>query len=481
MKTKVRVRFAPSPTGLMHIGGMRTALFNYLFAKHADGDFILRLEDTDRERLVEAGVEQIQRSLDWLGLRPNEGYWLGKHIGKFGPYVQSQRLPHYQDYAKQLVDTGLAYYSHISANDFKTLRESAMAAKRPFVYRQEMESKGSSTPSKNLPIRLKVTSGMTKWQDELRGGFELNNDLIDDFIILKADGFPTYNFASVIDDHMMQISHVIRGDEFIASTPKHAMLYDLLKWQRPRWIHLPVINGASGKKLSKRDGDTDVLDYETRGYLPSALINFLALLGWNDGTTQEIFSLDELIDKFDYKRLQKSPAIFDKERLEWMNGVYIREKISQPEYLKRVTSELEKAGIDIKKHTTEYIAAAANLERERIKTFDQAADLLDFFFITPDLDSSQLDLICAKGDKAEVGRLLEAAASELSNCSDNTKSIEDCLRQLADELDIKSGQLFYPIRVALTGKTAAPGLFETIAVLGITESTKRIKAAAQAL
>lgn len=481
MKKKVRVRFAPSPTGLMHVGGVRTALLNYLYAKKNDGDFILRLEDTDKERFVEAGVKQIQQSLEWLGLEPDEGYWLGKHKGEHGPYIQSARLPHYQDYATKLVEAGLAYYSSISSDDFKSRRQAAIVAKQPFVYRQSMEPSDLPKATEHLPIRLKVGPGTTSWRDEIRGDFELDNNQIDDFIIIKADGFPTYNFANVIDDHMMQVSHVIRGDEFIASTPKHAMLYDLLKMQRPSWIHLPVINGADGKKLSKRSGDTDVLEYRSKGYLPAALINFLALLGWNDGTEQEIFSLQELIDKFDESRIQKSPAVFDLDRLDWMNGIYIREKISQNEYLSRVREELIKSGVDLKKHSKEYITTVADLERERIKSFSQSAVLLDFFFTAPKLNDSLVELLSAKTPRHETKELLTTAADKLVDCDDDIKAVEECLRALAQKLNIKPGQLFYPIRVAITGKIAAPGLFETIAALGVKESTKRILAAAQIL
>ncbi len=481
MKSNVRVRFAPSPTGLMHIGGVRTALFNYLFAKHYQGKFILRLEDTDRDRFVDSSALQIIESLNWLGLKPDEGFWMGQHKGEFGPYIQSERLPHYQDFANKLVEAGLAYYSIIDPADYKTRRDAAIAAKQPFVYRQSMEPKSVIKPNNNLPIRLKVSRGTTKWRDEIRGDFDINNDFIDDFIIIKADGFPTYNFANVVDDHLMKISHVIRGDEFISSTPKHVMLYDALKWERPYWIHLPVINGASGKKLSKRDGDTDLLDYRAKGYLPAALINFLVSLGWNDGSTQEIYSISELVAKFSIDRILKSPAIFDRERLDWINGVYIREKISQSEYLKHVAKELNKSNLDLKKYNQEYITLAANLERDRIRAFGEVTELLEFFFLAPRVDSNLIELVCKKNSRSEITKLLTSASIALSKCSDDEQSIEQCLRYQAKENGVKPGELFYPIRVAITGKTAAPGLFATIHVLGITESVVRIKAILQAL
>lgn len=475
MKQKVRVRFAPSPTGMMHVGSARTALFNYLFARHHDGEFILRLEDTDRERFIEAGVEQIQHSLQWLGLVPDEGYWLGDHKGAHGPYVQSERLGSYRQIAEQLVESGQAYYSRITSEDFDKKRQAAIAAGKPFVYRHAMEPASSQQSGDNLPIRLKVGPGSTVWRDEVRGEFKVNNDIIDDFIIVKADGFPTYNFANVVDDHQMKISHVIRGDEFIASTPKHAMLYDLLGWQRPEWIHLPVINGSDGKKLSKRSGDTDVLDYRQAGYLPEALINFLALLGWNDGSEQEIYSLDQLISKFAVDRIQKSPAVFDRDRLDWMNGIYIREVISEQAYMEKIIEQLEKANIDVASHNQDYIKRAAALERERIKTFSQSPDALEFFFKAPKVTSKMIELVCAKSDQPRTLNILSSTVATLSECKGKTTTaIETYLRQLAEELGVGAGQLFYPIRVAITGKTAAPGLFETIAVLGIEETISRL-------
>ncbi len=476
MKENIRVRFAPSPTGLMHVGGARTALFNYLFAKHHNGQFILRLEDTDRERFVEEGIEQIQYSLKWLGLIPDEGYWHNQHIGAHGPYIQSERLKQYQKLASELVEKGLAYYSRITLQDFDDRKQQAIKSKQPFVYRQAMEPsvEGDDSTTGKWPIRLKVSSGSTKWLDLVRGEFTIDNDLIDDFIILKADGFPTYNFANVVDDHLMQISHVIRGDEFIASTPKHALLYDYLGWHRPQWIHLPVINGADGKKLSKRNGDANLLDYQAKGYIPEAFLNYLALLGWNDGSEQEIFSRDELIKKFDINRIQKSPAIFDVQRLDWLNGRYIREFISEVEYLDQVRNQLKKSGIDIDQVDHDFFTRVAKLERERLKTFSEADELLDFFFIPPKITNELAKLACAKDSAEKIAHWLELSSKKLAECSPGIESIEQALRDLAQEIDIKTGQLFYPIRVAITGRTSAPGLFETIEALGLVESRHRI-------
>lgn len=468
MSKSVRVRFAPSPTGFLHIGGLRTALFNYLFAKANGGQFILRLEDTDRERFVEEGVEQIIKSLDWVGLHPDEGVWLEEKPGRHGPYIQSKRLNHYREYAEKLVDQGKAYFSHISPEAFSSLREEAIKQKIPFVYKQSMEPETSGS-NDNVPIRLKVDSGVTKWVDEVRGEFTTNHDLIDDFIIIKADGYPTYNFANVIDDHLMEISHVIRGDEFISSTAKHAILFDLLGFERPKWVHLPPILGPDGKKkLSKRDGDVEVMSYEAKGYLPEAIINFLALLGWNDGSQQEIFSPDELVSKFTLNRIQKSPAVFDITRLDWMNGEYIRNKLSDDDLIEKLKLFVPTEWLaDI-----DYFKKVLLLDRERIKKLDEAKFIMEIFFETPRVDKQLL----SKKDQPEVVNLwLKQAIEEMQKVEFEHDKIENCLRSLADRLGIQAGRLFYVLRVGLTGRTEAPGLFDIFVTLGKEESIRRLK------
>lgn len=470
MNKPVRVRFAPSPTGFLHIGGLRTALFNYLFAKANEGKLILRLEDTDRERFVEEGVEQIIKSLDWAGLHPDEGVWYEEKPGQHGPYVQSKRLNHYIEYAEKLVDGGKAYYSHISPEAFQSLREEAIAAKKPFVYKQSMEpeSKGSNN---GVPIRLKVEPGVTKWVDDVRGEFESNHELIDDFIIVKADGFPTYNFANVVDDHLMEISHVIRGDEFISSTAKHALLYDVMGWERPHWVHLPAILGPDGKKkLSKRDGDVEVMLYKSQGYLPEALMNFLALLGWNDGTEQEIFSPEELIGKFKLERVQKSPAVFDINRLNWMNGEYIRNKLSEDELLEQVKPFVPKEWLK----DAVYFKKVMDLDKERIKRLDEARYIMEIFFETPEVDK---DLLCKKDQPDVVKMWLGRVVEDLEKVEFTHDVVENTLRSLTDKLAVQPGRLFYVLRVALTGRTEAPGLFDIFVTLGKEEALKRLKSA----
>lgn len=465
----VRVRFAPSPTGLLHIGGVRTALFNYLFARRHKGQFILRLEDTDRERFVAEGVEQIQQGLAWLGLTPDEGYWLGEHKGSLGPYLQSERLPHYECYAQQLVEHGLAYYSYITPDDFEARKQAAIAAKKPFVYRQEFEPQHNTTTD-NKPIRLKIKTGKTSWEDEVRGSFDTSNELIDDFVIMKADGFPTYNFANVIDDHLMQISHVIRGDEFISSTAKHALLYDYFDWVRPKWAHLPLILAADGKKkLSKRDGEVNLLDYRDQGYLAAALLNFLALLGWNDGTEEEIFSLSQLCQKFELSRVQLSPAIFDINRLDWMNGEYIR-KLTPAELAELLHDYVPAEWYENRAYFQRVVA----LDQERLKQLGQAKDMLEFFFVEPKLDQA---LLTKKSSEADVRAWLTATYEVLEKTEFDAAELEPALRELASKLAVSVGQLFYVIRVAITGRTEAPGLFDTLAVLGPDKSLARIQTA----
>ncbi|TXG76152.1 glutamate--tRNA ligase [Patescibacteria group bacterium] len=472
----VRVRFCPSPTGFLHIGGVRTALFNYLFAKKHNGTFILRLEDTDRERFVEAGVGQIVEVLDWLGLKPDEGYWQGEHSGDFGPYIQSERLPHYTEIAHQLVDSGLAYRSAITPEDFNQLKTVAMQSKQAFVYRRSMEA-GISSTADDLPIRLDITAvgqklGLTSitWHDEVRGDFEVDLKIIDDFVIVKADGFPTYNFANIVDDHQMEISHVMRGDEFISSTPKHALLYDALGFDRPLWVHLPVILGNDGSKLSKRHGDTDALQYREKGYLPEALLNFLAQLGWNDGTEKEVFSLDEMIEKFSLERIQKSPAKFDMERLNWFNGLYIREQLTENEYVHRAEQELTAAGIEAGANLRQIVL----LERERVKSFAELPDLVGFFFKQPHAKESAV-LATKKLSSETVRSYIEFAVGALSECTDEEVAIEEALRGVVEREGIKVGDFFSTIRIGVTGRTAAPGLFETIHTLTIKESLDRLR------
>lgn len=469
MDNPVRVRFAPSPTGYLHIGGIRTALFNYLFAKANNGKFILRLEDTDRERFVEEGVEQIIKSLDWVGLHPDEGVWYEEKPGEHGPYIQSERLHHYKEFAQKLIEQGLAYYSYSTAEQIESLKAEAIKEKRPFVYKYSMEPSDKSNSADALPIRLKVPEGKIMWKDELRGEFECNHEIIDDFIIIKADGYPTYNFANVIDDHLMKISHVIRGDEFISSTAKHALLYDALEFDRPSFIHLAPILGPDGKKkLSKRDGDVNLLEYKAKGYLPEAIINFLALLGWNDGTTQEVFTPQELINKFSVERIQKSPAVFDINRLDWMNGEYIRNKLSEDELIEEIKPYVPTAWLS----NMEYLKTVLLLDKERIKRFDEAKYIMEIFFETPKVN---VNLLCKKDDIETIRAWISEVLEAIAGIKFEHDEVEKALRELTERLGVQTGRLFYALRVGLTGRTEAPGLFDIFVTLGKAESIRRLK------
>lgn len=480
----IRLRFCPSPTGSLHIGGVRTALFSYLYAKQQGGTFILRIEDTDQTRKVEGSEAQIIESLQWLGLTPDEGVIdLDTDKGEYGPYTQSKRLDIYKRYAQQLLDSGKAYYSYISPEAFNALKEEAVAAKRPFVYRQSMEpSRPDDAGTASYPIRLKVEPGKLSWSDVVYGTAEVDHAIIDDFVLIKADGYPTYNFANVIDDHLMKISHVVRGPEFLPSTPKFVYAYNVLGWEPPLFVHAPVILGPDGKKkLSKRDGDVDVLEFRAKGYLPDAILNFLAQLGWNDGTTNELFSREELIKAFSFERIQKSPAKFDTERLTWMNGEYIRNVLSRDEYLEAAKAALEGADYSLDGFAHEYVEQVLLLDRDRVKVLSEIPEIVAFFFVPPEWGSNKLSLLTAKSSSAEVADWLSQAANILKGTDGTEQTIEQALRELSETQGIHTGKLFYAIRIAITGRTAAPGLFETIVTLGTDEAVLRLQNAAKAL
>ena len=480
----IRLRFCPSPTGSLHIGGVRTALFSYLYAKQQGGTFILRIEDTDQARKVEGSEAQIIESLQWLGLTPDEGVMdLETDKGEYGPYTQSQRLDIYKRYAQQLLDSGKAYYSYISPEAFSALKEAAVAAKRPFVYRQSMEpSRPDDADTTPYPIRLKVEPGKLSWSDVVYGTAEVDHAIIDDFVLIKADGFPTYNFANVIDDHLMKISHVVRGPEFLPSTPKFVYVYNVLGWEPPLFVHAPVILGPDGKKkLSKRDGDVDVLEFRAKGYLPDAILNFLAQLGWNDGTTKEIFSRDELIKAFSLERIQKSPAKFDTERLMWMNGEYIRNVLTRDEYLTAAKAALETADYSLEDFSENYIDQVLLLDRDRVKVLSEIPGIVEFFFVAPNWNSDLVKLLTAKSSSQEVSGWLSKVAIALGSTNGEEQAIERMLRGLSEAQGIHTGKLFYALRIAVTGRTAAPGLFETVATLGIEEVVRRLEKAASVL
>ena len=480
----VRVRIAPSPTGYFHIGSARTALFNWLFARHHGGQFIVRVEDTDRTRYNPEAVPDLVASLRWLGLDWDEGPEVG---GPLGPYYQSERLDLYQAHADQLLAEGHAYKCYCSPERLAALRESQREKKEDVGYdrhcryltdeqRAEYERQGI-TPV----VRLKAPlEGQTSFHDVLYGDITVENETLDDLVLLKSDGYPTYHLANVVDDHLMQISHIMRGDEWLPSVPKHVLLYRAFGWQIPVYAHLPLILAPSGKgKLSKRHGGVEVREFRKQGYLPEAMINYLARVGWSyDGST-EIFGRDELVRYFDLAGVNNSPARFSYERLEWMNGYYIRQ-MPAGELAQRLVPVLTKAG---------YPATAADLEpivplvQERIKTLSEVIEWTDFFFQdVSELEYDAESLVAKKLTAAESLTALQRVREALAALPRfDAEAIEGTLRPLATELGLKLGPMLGSVRVAVTGKTVAPPLFETLAILGRARTIARLDRAIEIL
>lgn len=476
--SQVRVRYAPSPTGFPHVGNIRTALFNWLFARHHGGKFILRIEDTDVARRVEGAVEAILESLRWLGLDWDEG-----------PYFQSQRLQIYHSIAQRLLKEGQAYLCYCSPERLERIRQEQIRRKQPPRYdrrcRNLSEEERKSLEAQGIVpvVRFKTPlEGETKFRDLIRGEITFKNELLDDFVLLKSDGYPTYHLASVVDDHLMQISHVLRADEWLSSTPRHVLLYRALGWEPPLFAHLPMILGPDRSKLSKRHGATSITEFREQGYLPEAMLNFLALLGWSLDDHTEILGREELVRYFSLERIGRTAAIFDHKKLRWMNGVYLR-KLSPEEFLERLLPFLER---DLppearKSLSRDYAAQIAPLIQERITLLGEAADYTLFFFL--DELSYDPSLLLDRGLSAkDAYHVLHISLEKLEALEDfSAESLEGLLRNLASELGIKAGELFGLLRVAVTGRTAAPPLFQTMAVLGKKRCLRRIELALKRL
>ncbi|MFN3533695.1 MAG: glutamate--tRNA ligase [Candidatus Brocadia sp.] len=429
MSSHVKVRFAPSPTGYLHIGGARTALFNWLFARHNKGVFLLRIEDTDQQRSTEEATQAILDSMKWLGLEWDEG-----------PYFQSQRLPIYKQYAEKLVAEGKAFY--------------------------DIDAEGRKA------IRFKMQDGVTEINDLIHGTITFDTSLIEDFVILKADGFPTYNFACVVDDAEMGITHIIRGDDHISNTPKQIALYKAFGFKVPEFAHIPMILGEDGSRLSKRHGATSVSEYRDKGYLPHALVNFLALLGWSPGNDVEIISIPEMIEKFTLKRVNKTSAQFNNIKLDWMNGQYIKNTPVE-QLIPEVKKFFEKSGIDMAKITPEWLFDFVKLYHERFKTFQDLLNQTRFFFT----DMVEYDQVAVDKflKKEGVGELLKEVYSAISRIDTfDKKTLEDSLRDLTERLGIGFSKLAQPMRVAITGKSVSAGIFETMELLGKEKTLKRL-------
>lgn len=486
MSSNFRVRFAPSPTGEPHVGNIRTAIFDWLLAQRHGGEFIVRIEDTDRARAVDGAIEVILEALKWLGLEWSEGPDVG---GKHAPYKQSERLELYAKYAERLVEGGFAYRCYCSPEWLDAVRKARSKQENARGYdrrcrdlsdeeRSRLEAELAAKGDKPV-IRFKMPlEGTTTIDDLVRGEVTFENRLVDDFVMLKSDGYPTYHLAHLVDDHEMQITHVLRGEEWLPSVPRHLQIYNALEWQPPKFAHLPIILAPDRSKLSKRHGATSLLDYREMGYLPHTMVNFLTLLGWSLDDKTELFTTESLIENFSIERVSKAGAIFNNDKLDWMNGHYIREMSA---------GELADAMLD---YWTAYpppeiptlpsrdlALEIVPLVQERLKTLKDAAPLVAFLF-KDDIEYETEDLIQRRMDAESTQRCLSAAYRGLAELDPfDADAIESLLRGMVKELDVKAGQIFGSLRVATTGQRVAPPLFESLAVLGRERSLELIDAA----
>ncbi len=486
MTKSVRTRFAPSPTGFPHVGNIRTAMFAWLFARHNGGSFIIRIEDTDVARKVEGAVEAILDGLRWLGLDWDEGPEVG---GKYGPYFQSKRLEKYQEAARRLVVQGDAYYCYCSPQRLEAMRAEQVKRKQPPGYdrtcRNLSETERSQKQAEGIVPVVRFKSpleGQTKFHDLIYGDVAFDNSTIDDFVLLKSDGYPTYHLANIVDDHSMEISHVIRAEEWLSSTPRHCLLYQAFGFEPPQFAHLPVILGPDRSKLSKRHGAVNITEYREQGYLPEAMVNFLALLGWSLDDKTEIMSRKELIENFSLERVSRTAAIFNQEKLSWMNGVYIRSLVLE-DFVQRSLPFLERGlPTEVKRPLpTDYIRLMMPLVQERARTLAEVPELTEFFSVNE--LSYDATLLIGKGmDRDSTAKALAVARQRLEQMEAfDAASLEAMLRPLVEELGLKAGQLFGALRTAVTGRTATPPLFQTMAVLGKEQCLKRIEAALEKL
>lgn len=482
----MRTRFAPSPTGSLHIGGLRTALYSWLVAKQTDGKFFLRIEDTDQAREVAGAVDVILKGLHWANIDPEEGVVMIDGVpgetGTKGPYFQSKRLPLYKEYADQLIAGGHAYHCFCTPERLEEMRNKQSALHQAPMYDRHCvkltpdEVKEKITAGERHVIRLKVPREETiTFDDDVRGTVSFMGKTIDDQVLLKSDGFPTYHLAHVVDDHLMETDLVIRGEEWLSSLPKHLLLFRMLGWTPPRYAHVPLLLNKDKSKLSKRQNSVSVEEYIEKGYLPEAMLNFLAMLGWNSGTTQELFTLEELVDQFTLARVQKAGAIFDTEKLDWLQGQWMR-KLTTAEFVKRilplVVVEYPEAGKD------PHFEKKAALIQERITFFKEAPEMLGFFYREPTVT---IDLIASQKQKieaADVPRYIKILTELLEPIEEkkwNVETIEAVIRGALEKEGVKLGQLLWPLRAALTGREYSPGAFEVAEVLGKEETMKRLK------
>ena len=482
-----RLRFAPSPTGYLHIGGLRTALYNYLFAKHNKGKFILRIEDTDRTRYVEGAIENLIESLNWAGIEYDEGVFLedGKLVqkGDYGPYIQSERLDIYKKYVDELIEKGDAYYCFCSKERLDSVREEQKT--KGLIPRYDgfcrnlslEEAQKRIENGEEYVVRLKLPHNKDiKFHDMVRGDIVINTDDMDDQVLLKSDGYPTYHMAVVIDDHLMNITHIVRGEEWLPSTPKHVYLYEVFGWEKPTYVHLPTVLNKDRKKLSKRHGDVSVEDFRAKGYLPEGLVNYLALVGWSPEDNEEIFNMDELIEKFSFERVSKTGGIFDIDKLDWVNGHHIREydidkltKMSIP-YL------IESGYIDEKvaEENYDWVKTIIITIQESLSKLSEIPEKVEIFFnneIKPE-DEKAMEML--KGE--QVPNLLNAFKEELSEIEEIDEDFaKTIMKKIQKSTGVKGKNLFMPVRIALTGNSHGPELVNIIYILGKENILKRIQ------
>lgn len=491
----MRTRFAPSPTGMLHVGGLRTALYSYLLAKQTGGQFLLRIEDTDQAREVPGTVETILTGLQWAGIHPDEGVIMTEdgligQQGAHGPYTQSERLALYREHVEKLIADGNAYYAFDTPEELEQMRTDEQQRGNPapaYNARIRVRMKNSLTlPADEVRkrieegerhvIRMKVDpAGTIVFTDDIRGDISFDGGTVDDTVIMKGDGFPTYHLAHVVDDHLMNIDLVIRGEEWLPSLPKHLLLFQYLGWKPPRYAHVPLLLNKDKSKLSKRQNAVSVEDYREKGYLPEAMVNFLAMLGWNAGTTQDIFTMQELIDQFSLERVQKSGAIFDLEKLDWLQGQWMR-KLTLAEFVRRikplVTAAHPQAGDDA------HFDRKAALIQERITFFKEAPDMLGYFYEEPAVTKELMANRKQKVTEDDLPMLLRTLEEILTAIPENEWIPERMLadvRKAVEEKELKLGQLLWPLRALLTGRDYSPGAVEVAEVLRKEETMKRLQ------
>ena len=482
-KITPRVRFAPSPTGYLHIGGLRTALYNYLFAKHLNGKLILRIEDTDRKRFVEGAIENLIDTLNWAEIKFDEGPGID---GNFGPYLQSERLKIYKELVEKLVAEEKAYYCFCTPERLEKLKEEQQKQKLPQakydkhclnLNKSEVEEKLKSQIPFVIRLNVKPNQKII-FTDVIRESVQFDTENIDDQVLLKSDGYPTYHLANVVDDHLMGITHVIRGEEWLSSTPKHIILYDYFGWEKPVFAHLPLLLNPDKTKLSKRQGDDAVEDYRDKGYLKEALINFVALLGWNYGDDKEYYEMDELIEKFSLERVHKAGAVFNLEKLNWLNFEHLRRKPDDV-VLQWLKEEIRKSELSFKSFSDDYLIKVISAMKERVSFVKEYLTKSLYFFEAPNQYEEQNLKKRWKEDSAELLGKLSQKFEQINNPS--KEDYEKALDELSVQLNLNKGKLVHPLRIAVSGIGEGPGVFDIITILGKEETLKRINTALQKL